>query len=170
LRDYYSRAQNLTAAANGLEAIFKPNRNLRDPLTFPLHAAAIICYARPFTHNEEVGALPARYARFATQRARDAHEDALHVRDKFVAHSDFAARKPLIVPTGWEIEPGYKSQAVGSQVMTELLPQPALAQLHQNCAEIVNNLHAAIEALERELYAGMELPPLPFRLKLDKGL
>jgi hypothetical protein len=82
LRDYYSRAQNLTAAANGLEAIFKPNRNLRDPLTFPLHAAAIICYARPFTHNEEVGALPARYARFATQRARDAHEDALHVRDK----------------------------------------------------------------------------------------
>jgi len=39
-------------------------------------------------------------------RARDAHEDALHVRDKLIARKDFTARKSLIVRNGREIEPG----------------------------------------------------------------
>jgi hypothetical protein len=98
---------DLSAAQFALKTILtQMTKGLRDPLIYPLHTAAIICYARPFTRNKETGTLPATYSRFDSDEANAAHRDALDVRHKFVAHSDFDARRPRIYPAGWKVGTG----------------------------------------------------------------
>jgi hypothetical protein len=167
---------DLSAAQFALKTILtQMTKGLRDPLIYPLHTAAIICYARPFTRNKETGTLPATYSRFDSDEANAAHRDALDVRHKFVAHSDFDARRPRIYPAGWKVGTDSTGREIGDKhvnadVQTVLLGRRVCIRLHDNCIEILNRLHADIDEMLQQLYGGMDLPTRPFALRIDAGL
>ena len=84
-------------------------------------------------------------------RPRAAHEDALNLRHKFVAHSDFNARTPLIYPAGWEVGIDSNGRKIGdtrvnAQVPTVMLAGRVYVALHDNCIELLNRLHPEIDA------------------------
>jgi hypothetical protein len=147
----------------------------RDTRLFPLHSAAIICYARPFGSNRETGALPKTYSQFSSDEARLAHKEATDLRDQYVAHSDFSARTPRIIPPGWIIgidANGKELRDVGitGDVQSAIFGRPTYIRLHDNCVELLDRLHVDIDALLEQLYGGMDLPARPFNLRIDDGL
>ena len=63
-------------------------KELEDPLYFPLAIAAIICYAKPFTHSRNSTILNGTYSKFNTKAKVNLHEKILSMRNKAIAHSD----------------------------------------------------------------------------------
>lgn len=63
---------------------------------YPLYAATIICYARPFTKNKGTGELGRKYHKFNKAELSKMHNRLLAARDGFIAHSDATKRKASI--------------------------------------------------------------------------
>src|SRR6267154_1715337 len=60
--------------------------SFKDDLYYPLFAAIVVCYARPFTNNEPYGALPKKWGAFDNPGMQDTHNRILRARHELIAH------------------------------------------------------------------------------------
>jgi hypothetical protein len=147
---------------------------LGDDLYYPLFAAIVVCYARPFTQNEPFGPLPQKWGRFADPGYQDVHDKLIAARQEMIAHSDMSVRKAKIVPAGARIgiwkEREISSSRVSAQTGFYLYPVGFFPRAWATATDLHQRIHAEAERLIVELYGGMELPARSFWLRLDDGL
>ena len=96
--------QDMQAALATCDFILSNEQKIKDRLLDSLKTAIIICYARPFTDNEQLGALSSGYAHFDDTKHMQIHQNLLEARKKTYAHSDLSARKVTIHPPNNENE------------------------------------------------------------------
>ncbi|WP_343726643.1 hypothetical protein [Burkholderia seminalis] len=176
-RDLYRLlvARSDLGAANAACKLFLSTvSDLSDPLYQPLFTAIVVCYARPFTHNEPHGALPERWARFEEPAHQQMHNSLLKARHEVVAHSDMAVRKARIVPPG--VSTGIMngrpliSESIGTETAFYLFTIPMIQRIPRLVVSLGERIQAEIDRMIGELYDGMELPNAKFPLRIDEGL
>lgn len=162
---------DITAALTFTKHLLEEKMELADKRYFPFCDAIIITYARPFTDNEGLGALPGKWNRFTNSRLQDTHNDLLSLRHSTVAHSDKSARRIEIVPPGSiihsEISP---AQAIGYGISTTYFTPKRFMDIHDTCFDLGSRLQEKVNTLLDDLYLGLELPSLQFPLRINDGL
>lgn len=143
-------------------------------LYYPLFAAVVVCYARPFTNNEPYGALPSKWAQFSDTSRQETHDKIIKARHELIAHSDMIVRKASIIPPGVASgklgERELTSTKIGTQTSLYLYPMPFFNKVWETALDLYSRLNAEIDRLVDTLYDGMDLPSHSFDLKMDEGL
>lgn len=133
--------------------------------------ATVISYARPFTDNQEIGALPKRWSKFPRQDLRDTHKLLLETRNTVVAHSDPIGYRIDIVPSGYQAFPTMEpSNSISLHIAKDYFGRSYFEAIHRLCHYQLVEMNQAIDDLLEKLYEGMELPQRPFNLRIDEGL
>lgn len=149
-------------------------KKLGDDLHYPLFAAIVVCYARPFTANDPFGPLPEKWARFANAKHHDVHNRLMAARHEMIAHSDIKVREAKIIPTGYSAGTWkgkeFKNERVGAQTDYYLYPVDFVPLVRETAIDLYRRVNEEIEKLVDELYGGMDLPARPFPIKFDEGL
>jgi hypothetical protein len=140
------------------------------PLYYPLSCAIIVCYARPFTHNQPYGGLGRRWPGYTNPEFRAVHDEVLETRNKIVAHSDAAVRKIRITVPGGRLAKTELYTGLGAMVDTYYLSIEHYRVLHHAARDLGRRLHGEIESRLGHLYDGIELPKRSFPLRIDDGL
>lgn len=133
--------------------------------------AIVISYARPFTNNNQIGALPSRWSKFSEPEKRKTHKLLIETRHTVVAHSDPIGHKVKIIPPGYESFPVTgPSEDIAMHIEKSYFNRQYFKSIYTLCRHQLVEMNDAIDTLLEKLYAGMDLPPVPFRLKIDEGL
>lgn len=144
----------------------------RHPAYVPLMTAICVQYARPFTANEGMGALPAKYARFSDPALQQTHDNLISSRHELYAHSDLS--REVLDPTTGKSEPLHQllvtsrhdnvpegtqiSYFVGvSELNLRMVNIPAIMAV---CQDIQARLNQEIKSLKALFFATQPvLPP-----------
>ena len=133
--------------------------------------AIVVSYARPFTDNEEIGALPKRWSRFPRADLRQTHDLLIETRNTVVAHSDPIGHSIEIVPPGYQTFPTMApSDSISLHIAKDYFGRSYFESIHRLCHYQLVEMNKAIDVLLEKLYEGMELPQRPFKLRIDEGL
>ena len=141
---------------------------------YSLYAATVVCYARPFTHNEPYGPLPEKWHHFEDNTHQKVHDALLKDRHELIAHSDLTRRKASVIPPGYSMGE-WEGQRVSSEevsVSVNIIGYKIdfFKEVLLTARNLNDHLTEEIHRLTEVLYGGMELPRAPFRLKIDEGL
>jgi len=161
---------DVLAAREACELMLKVAPAFGDPLYVPLLSAIVVCYARPFTRNRPLGALPEKWRTFPDQRMQQMHDALYKARSELIAHSDMNARQAKIVPPGFVLSEGgreMRSEGIGVQVTFYYFTLPMLRSVPALAHDLARRLGSEIDRLVEELYGGMTLPNAPFALRID---
>lgn len=163
---------DITAALEACRLFRSQVDKLGHPLYYPLFAAIVVCYARPFTKNRPLGPLPNKWATFAHPMAQKTHDQILDARHQLIAHSDIDARGAMIVPPGFVVGRDEGKELVSDEVAVQTtVDYFPLSFFRVNAWRVIHDLgsrlNEAIEPVVDELYQGMELPARPFTIRID---
>lgn len=165
---------DITAALNSCDLILQNVKGIEDERLYPLTAAVVICYSRPFTENKPYGCLPGRWTKFDDPKFKKTHEKLMEARHKLFAHSDMEARRPQIVPPNAALEiegdKSIKSPFIGTQVRYVLFHVDFFGIVKEMILDLGRRMQVEIERLIADLYSDMDLPNAPFHIRIDEGL
>ncbi len=162
---------DIHASFNACKVFLDKVDNINHDLYYPLYAAIIICYARPFSDNKPIGPLPKEWRGFSDRRLQLTHNDIISARNELIAHSDPKVRKAEIIPSGVILGGTTpKTVGIGVQVRTRYFPLERFKDIHDMVLDLGRRLEATIEQQIEKIYGGMELPNAPFELRFDEGL
>lgn len=165
---------DITAALRSCDLILANVKGIEDETLYPLTAAVVVCYSRPFTVNKPYGCLPAKWTKFADPRFKKAHEKIMEARNTLFAHSDMEARRPQIVPPNSSLKIGgvgdLKSPFISTQVRYALFQIGFFVILKETILDLGRRMQVEIDGLIADLYSGMDLPNAPFHIRIDEGL
>jgi hypothetical protein len=158
-------ARNDIGEASALAAYAVDHVQEMNELWIALQDVVVIAYSRPFTANEPLGALPARWSRFGTKN-QEVHDQILRMRNELVAHSDTSQRTVVVLPP--KATPPVPSVPPSDRATLAILhrrPPPAFFQTVRSLCED-DLLPRLYEVVERELQAlfGHIDPVRPFDL------
>ena len=150
----------IDAALKACELFLSHVRETSDDLYLPLVNAIIICYARPFTHNEPLGPLPDRWGRFEDPELQGAHRALLDLRDWIAAHGDMHMQRIVIVPPDAPVGPsGVRSGCMGLIVEYFHLRMEMFPKIRDACLDIGRRLDREVEQLLRTVLGDFGAPP-----------
>jgi hypothetical protein len=165
---------DITAALRSCDLILENVKGIEDERLYPLTAAVVVCYSRPFTANKPYGYLPAKWTKFSDLRFKKAHEKLIEARHTLFAHSDMEARRPQIVPPNSSLEiegvGDLKSPFVSTQVRYVLFQVEFFAIVKETILDLGRRMQVEIDGLIADLYSGLDLPNAPFHIRIDEGL
>lgn len=165
---------DITASLNACKMMIEVVDGMGHDLYFPLYSAIVVCYSRPFTNNKPHGSLPEKWYSFENKILDNAHKELLRARHELIAHSDMTVKMAMIVPPGVEVGRKSKNPIVSNHiaVQTSLYAYRKLffEEAYSLCQFQGSRISDEIDILLEELYAGMELPHAPFKIKIDNGL
>lgn len=144
----------------------------RDELWFPLQAAIVVSYARPFTGNRPLGPLAPEWSVFDDPELQSLHDDLIELRHKTIAHSDAVIRRVLIVPPGVKLGPAPTSVGGGVAVSTSKLPLARFSEIERLCLDIGRRVNLAADEMTAAMLAANDLPSVPtdlLTLEPDEG-
>jgi len=165
---------DVSAAQSACKLFLSSVKDMGDELYYPLFAAIVVCYVRPFTNNDPFGPLPQKWSKFADGKHQATHNKLVEARHEQIAHSDMTVRKAMIVPPGvligkWKGKE-LKSNSIGVQTSFYLFPVAFFQNVWNTAADLNKRLSDEIDAQVEQLYGGMELPTGAFRIRIDAGL
>jgi len=165
---------DITAALRVCKFIESSINSINDEAYYPLFAAVIICYSRPFSRNKPLGPLPDGWTHYNSQEFQDVHDRLIQARNELVAHSDINARKVKIVPHN-SLHLKDKGKVISNTGIgigsSYYLFHPDLFKLVQKMIlDLGQRLDEQQIALLAKLYGNMDLPNAPFYLRFDNGL
>lgn len=143
---------SIQSAEHAARYIVENIKEQKHPLFSPLEAAAVICYARPFTTGG--GRIPGKFAKIPEPTLQSVHDELISHRHKSIAHSDEDLNLVVVVPPGKRVKAGNlegvtNGFGVGARSQTILLPVfPAVVAL---CKFQIDHLNAEIEEKVKEL-------------------
>ncbi len=148
---------------------------LRHPLYLPLLTALVVTYAKPFTDSDTLGRLKKKWEQFDDPALKETHEILLTARNEIFAHSDALKRNIVIHPPGSsKFLKGKEMKHVGYAIGGEWLPIGRVRKAAALTYDLGRRLQDEVQRLLEQLYEGMELPSVPFKLRLrgseDDGL
>ena len=165
---------DLGAAREACELFIKTVNDIRHPLYYPLYAAIVVCYVRPFTNNKPFGSIPKRYNKFPKQEMKKMHNYLIDARHEFIAHSDMSKRRALIVPPkvtfGKIKDKDIYFSKVGTAINTSFLSLNKFPEILELVVFNESRIKSDIDDLTIKLYQGMTLPNKSFDLKINEGL
>lgn len=160
---------DIAAAMNACDLLLEHRPGIGEPLYAALNQALVIAYARPFTSNKPLGALPAKWRRFDNPRHQELHDDLVATRHRAVAHSQAFAGRVLIVPKGAQYVPGGpRAATTGIAVATDLFADDVIKEIKGLCEDLWSRLNQATEDLLDEVYPQDFYAPTPFELRIDE--
>ena len=161
---------DITAALYASDLMLERVKTMGDPLYYPLYAAAVICYARPFSDNKPLGPLMKHWREFSDHTLQATHDDIIAARNELIAHSDLAARRVEILPPGARVA-DRTSTGVGCKVGSYYFPIEKFHDVSATCRDLGGRLDSEVWRQLDALYGGMDLPRRAFPLRLgDDGL
>ena len=165
---------DIHASANAARLMLERVTGFGDPLYYPIFAATVICYARPFTNNKPLGALPNRYTRFGSKGHKKVHDDLMSARHELIAHSDMSIRQARIVPIGAVVAESngkpLRSQSIGTMSNSIFFSLEYIAEIEAAARALGKRLNDDIDELVQELYGDRELPEEHFPLVINEDL
>ncbi|MFL6597006.1 MAG: hypothetical protein ACJ8KF_03475 [Chthoniobacterales bacterium] len=93
-----------SAAAEVLRYIVINVKNSYDPLYYPLTAAAVVCYARPFLGGRSHSRISRAFERFPENVKRANHERLLTYRSVVIAHANDEKHEVTLIQKGTVID------------------------------------------------------------------
>ena len=142
-----------------------------DELFYPLYAAVVVCYGRPFSKNRPLGPLPRSWASFSVPSLQATHDDLVATRNELVAHSD-AAKRTVNILLPWTLpgETGPAIRELGYTVRDQHYSLERFPEVEAVCADLLDRIGPAIGALLSELYSHIQPHPRPTSLTFDDSL
>jgi hypothetical protein len=136
------------------------------PLYVALNNALVVAYARPFTNNKPLGALPARWQRFGDARQSELHADLLAARNRVVAHSQMFDGKVVIVPRGSRFSPGDPPMLEAVGIAVDMFAPDVISDIRDLCRSLRQRIHEEAERLLDILYPPRFYAPRPIEITL----
>ncbi|MFQ5714168.1 MAG: hypothetical protein ACE5GU_09060 [Candidatus Scalinduaceae bacterium] len=165
---------DITASLEACKLMLKHVDGIGNKLYYPLYAAIVVCYARPFTKNRPYGSLPKRWSQFDSEPMKRTHNKLIKARHELIAHSDMTIREAMIVPPnvamGAKDGKNLKSPEIGVQTTMYYYPLDFFKNVHKTAHDLGSRLNTEIDKVVEELYGGMELPNAAFKIRIDEGL
>jgi len=132
-----------------------------DPVYWAFHNAVVVCYGRPFTSNEDVGALSEKWRKFSNERLQVAHDQILNLRDKVVAHADLVYRPIHVLAKGTELPNGVVTETMMITVGKIGLSIESYLAIRELAMDLLPRLNEAINEQCEVLFPhGYDGPPL----------
>lgn len=161
---------DLESARTTCEYAISEGVDITNPLWMPLHDAALIAYARPFTANEPFGSLPNRWGKFEDDTLQTLHDELLDLRNKTIAHSDGAIRKVIVIPAGVPSLPHPEGANRPTVAVRNVMRAPTLfPDLKSLCLNLGLRIHETVEA-ELESLSGGSIRVAPYDLETGESV
>jgi hypothetical protein len=152
--------QDMQTALATCDFILSNQSKIEGRLLDSLKTAIIICYARPFTDNEQLGALSSGYAKFENKKYEQIHKSLIEARCKTYAHSDLSARNVIIHPPNSENE--YFSISVGFLELANLM----IKDVKDIIIDLDKRITKDIFEVMKKLFSIDGIPKHPTELKI----
>lgn len=157
---------DILAACQVCDLLIQHKPDPHESLYAALNSALVVAYGRPFTTNKPLGALPAKWGRFANARHQELHEDLLRHRHQWIAHSDVGDRKVMIVPAGSRLAPGEHPLHAAIAVETAMFADDVIPEIRNLCSDLYQRLHNETEKLVDAIYPPGFYAPSPIEIRL----
>jgi hypothetical protein len=155
----HTARSDIELAREMCEAAMSMELDKADPVSWAFHHAVVVSYGRPFTKNRPLGALGAKWQRFADPRLEAIHRSVMIQRDEVIAHADLRWRPVVLVGPNTQLPSGViavKPMIMGARPIYEAVAYPAVNEV---CLDLVPRLTQAFDEQFHELYpAGFNGP------------
>lgn len=165
---------DITASLEACKLMLEKVDEIGNKLYYPLYAAIVVCYARPFTENRPYGSLSKRWRKFDSGPMKRTHNKLIQARHQLIAHSDMTTREAMIVPPnvvmGSKDGKNLTSPEIGVLTSMYYFPIDFFKDVYKTTHDLGSRLNTEIDKVVEELYGGMELPNAAFKIRIDEGL